>query len=41
MTLTFKAFRADMKHLVSHLADAESFRTTGDCSVHYHKTARR
>lgn len=41
MTLTFKTLRADMKHIMHHLADAESFRTTGDCSVHTHHRSHR
>ena len=40
MTLTLKTFRKDIRHFMSHLADAESFRTTGDCSVHYHDSSR-
>ncbi len=34
MTVLFKSFRVEMKNMLHHLGEAESFRTTGDCSVH-------
>ncbi|WP_262709749.1 hypothetical protein [Duncaniella freteri] len=35
MTVSFKSFRADVKKVLHHIAESESFRTTGDCSIHH------
>ncbi len=34
MTVSFKSFRADFKGILSNMGRSESFRTTGDCSLH-------
>lgn len=34
MKVVFKSFRVDVKNMFHHLAESESFRTTGDCSIH-------
>lgn len=35
MTVSFKTFRADMKSILHNVGNSESFRTTGDCSIHH------
>ncbi len=35
MTVSFKSFRADVQKVLHHIAESESFRTTGDCSIHH------
>lgn len=35
MTVTFKTLRADLKHFLNAVGNSESFRTTGDCSLHH------
>ncbi len=34
MTVSFKAFRADIKHCLHNIANSDSYRTTGDCTIH-------
>ncbi len=33
MTVSFKAFRADVKHCLHNLGCSDSFRPTGDCMM--------
>ncbi len=33
MTASLKAFKADVKHCFHTLANSDSYRTTGDCSI--------
>lgn len=35
MTVSFKSFRADVKNVLHRIAESESFRITGDCSIHH------
>lgn len=35
MTVNFKTLRADLRHFLNAVGNGESFRTTGDCSLHH------
>lgn len=39
MTVSLKAFRADVKGILNHMGRCESFRTTGDCTARNHSEA--